>query len=290
MIMQGQGIDRRRRLLLAGVGLLLPVGGGWAQEQESDLAVLRTRGAISFALYDDNPPFSQQQGQQLFGLEVDLARAIAAEMGVAATFLPFRARSEFGRELRDMVLQGHYLGYGPADLMLHVPVDPALTEKFPQAAFLAPYLREQMVLVGRDAAVVASTPMRLLDYRIAAPNASAAASFLMLYRDGALQNKVKLYPDGIAATRAVLEGAVELAYVRRTQAEFALKEQPATGPIRYVPFQLPGMPVSEWRIGIAIKRERQKLAAWLEQTMQKMRTTGRLAELFTQYGLRWVDG
>ena len=26
-------------------------------------------------------------------------------------------------DLRNMVWKGHYLGYGPADVMLHVPVD-----------------------------------------------------------------------------------------------------------------------------------------------------------------------
>jgi hypothetical protein len=50
--------------------------------------------------------------------------------------MPFPADEEVGDDLRNMVWKGHYLGYGPADVMLHVPVDNRLMNDNPQGAHL----------------------------------------------------------------------------------------------------------------------------------------------------------
>jgi hypothetical protein len=42
-----------------------------------------------------------------------------------------------GDDLRNMVWRGHYLGYGPADVMLQVPVDKFLAHN-PQVMILRP--------------------------------------------------------------------------------------------------------------------------------------------------------
>ena len=53
------------------------------------------------------------------------------------SLLPFRADDSMNDDLRSMVWRGHYLGYGPADVPMHVPVDRPLMEANPQVAMEA---------------------------------------------------------------------------------------------------------------------------------------------------------
>ena len=50
-------------------------------------------------------------------------------------------------DLRNMVWRGHYLGYGPAHVMLHVPVDRNFIQGNRQSLIFAPYYRETVVFV-----------------------------------------------------------------------------------------------------------------------------------------------
>jgi len=77
------------------------------------------RGALKVGIYNDMPPFHAKGA----GIDVQLAQALADGLGVKLALLPFNADDNMGDDLRNMVWRGHYLGYGPADVLLHVPVD-----------------------------------------------------------------------------------------------------------------------------------------------------------------------
>lgn len=47
-----------------------------------------------------------------------------------------------GDDLRNMVWKGHYLGFGPADVLMHVPVDKPLMDSQKQALIFAPNFKE----------------------------------------------------------------------------------------------------------------------------------------------------
>ena len=114
----------RRRVL--GAAALLPVLGGLpalhAQEL-TDLARIQASGTLKVAVYKDNAPFSAGPASALTGLDVSLAEALARQLGLKLSLLPFDAGENMNDDLRNMVWRGHYLGYGPADVMLQVPVD-----------------------------------------------------------------------------------------------------------------------------------------------------------------------
>ena len=59
-------------------------------------------------------------------------------------------------DLRNMVWRGHYLGWGPADVLLHVPVDRPLMDANPQVSIFAPYYRERVVIARRRERVPAA--------------------------------------------------------------------------------------------------------------------------------------
>ena len=100
---------------------------------------IRARGTLSVAIYQEMPPF-HVAGQ---GIDVELAQALAGALDVKLSLLPFQADENMRDDLRNMVWRGHYLGFGPADVLLHVPVDRPLMEANKQVQILAPYCRDR---------------------------------------------------------------------------------------------------------------------------------------------------
>ena len=136
--------SRRAFVALAGATLACPAL--HAQTELTDLAKIRANGALKVAVYKDNAPFSDGKGSDMRGLDVALAQALAAQLQLKLALLPFDAGENMGDDLRNMVWRGHYLGYGPADVMLQVPVDRYLMQKNRQVLILAPYMRQQLVV------------------------------------------------------------------------------------------------------------------------------------------------
>ena len=84
------------------------------------LTSVRERGRLRVAVYNDFPPYAMAGGK---GIDADIARAIAAKLGVTAEVVGYNADEDMNDDLRNMVWKGHYLGTQPSDVMMHVPVD-----------------------------------------------------------------------------------------------------------------------------------------------------------------------
>ena len=145
--MGDQGLSRnaaravkRRSLLRAGAALAAAAALPAARAYDLDEA--RRRGQLRFAVYKEFAPFSDD-GK---GIDIEIAEALAAALQVKAGFLPFDADENVDDDLRNMVWRGHYLGYGPADAMIHVPVDRAFMERNGRVKIFAPYYRETLQL------------------------------------------------------------------------------------------------------------------------------------------------
>ncbi|QYY29993.1 transporter substrate-binding domain-containing protein [Cupriavidus pinatubonensis] len=253
----------------------------------ADLARIRQNGTLKVAVYKGLPPFSAVAGSQYTGIDVALAKALASELGLQVSLLPFDADDDMSDDLRSMVWRGHYLGYGPADVMLHVPVDRTFMRANEQALIFAPYYRETFVLV-RDRQRVPD--VRGLEDLAGQPTGAAAgsggASALLSGAGGALRDKVKIYPEGEDALRALFSGEIAAVVVTRAQYESALKAagQSAT---RFATADIssPLLPPRGWAIGMAIKAGDKALAESLENALDAVRRKGELARIFANHGV-----
>lgn len=278
---------KRRQVLLGLLPLGLVARTANAQVEFTDLDRVRARGTLKVAVYKDNAPFSgNEPGGNLHGLDVALATGLAREMGLQPSLLPFDADENMNDDLRNMVWRGHYLGHGPADVMLHVPVDKHLMQENRQALIFAPYMREQIV-VAHDARRVADVRVAedLQNLSLAVERGTGAASALMGYGGGLLRSQVHVYPSGQEAVQAVVEGKAAAAYVTRAQAESVLfRTDPKPSEIKLTPLSLRGVP-DGWPVGLAIKAENRKLGQALETALQSLRSKGELLAMFQQHGL-----
>ena len=277
----------RRQLVLGLLPLLAGMGAAQAQEEPDGLARIRANGTLKVALYNAFSPFSAQSPQGMQGLDVSLAQALARAMGLQLALLPFDGDENMNDDLRNMVWKGHYLGYGPADVMLHVPVDKYFMQQNKQALIFAPYMREQVVLVRdtRRLPVVAGAA-DLKGVPLAAERGTGAASALIGQSGGMLSSQVHLHEDGVKAAQAVLQGKAAAAYVTRAQAESAIFRAPSKPEgVAIGELPLPGTPAQGWLVGMAIKAGSDDLGQALQQALQSLRDSGELLALFKQHGL-----
>ena len=262
-----------------------------AASAHADMAKIRQTGTLKIALYKGLPPFSDNVGKQFAGIDVALAKALSKQMGLSPSLLPFDADDDsVSDDLRNMVWRGHYLGYGPADVMLHVPVDPVFARQNREVLIFAPYHRETFVLVyDHDRIPRVSRFEDLRGQVTGAEGGTAGANALLSSAQGALRDKVKIYPHAADALRALFSGDVAAVMVMRSEYESALKAggQSATR-FAATELQSPLLPARGWAVGMAVKADQPELAHSLESALNALRASGELQRIFAEYGVSVV--
>lgn len=273
----------RRSLLQAGT--LLSLGGAmtWAQAQEADaLARIRTRGSLIVAVYNAMPPFHVNGA----GIDVKIAEQLALALGVKLSLMPFSAGENMEDDLRNMVWKGHYLGFGPADVLMHVPVDKPLMDSQKQTLIFAPYFKETVALSYR----VESTPRieslaDLKGIKVAVAGQTLAGWLLLGADDGAYKEQLMTrMDDGTEAAKLLQSGAVSVAAGNASELNSVLKGDKQ---FRVIPMPIPRAPRSGWAVGMAVKKNSTGLARELQTAINDMSKDGRLTKIFSEQGVPW---
>lgn len=287
--------DAHRRLwmkksLQHAVGLsALGMGLLGASSAHAELADLKEKGSLKIALYKNNLPFSDANREGMTGVDAALAKELAKRLQLGVQWLPFDAGENMNDDLRNMVWRGHYLGYGPADVMLQVPIDKYLIEKTNQVEFLAPYYRHELGWLAPESVSSADLQTMSLDgLKLVAETGTAASGALLGYGGGRYREAVKLESDGVVAAKGVIKGQYQLAYVTRAQADSAIASAPVEqrASFRFTAQVLPGTPPRGWAIGLAIRAGQPQLSEALQAAMRGIREDGTLAAIFREQGLQ----
>jgi ABC-type amino acid transport substrate-binding protein len=251
---------------------------------------LRKEGVLTVAVYKDFAPFSQAGANDYEGIDVALARRLAKRLSLESALLPFDAGEDMADDLRNMVWRGDVLHYGPADVMMHVPVDRHFGAANDQALIFAPYYREELVLVrDRRSLPTVAGAADLAGMFVAAEQGTAAASALLGAEGGALREKVRIAATPEAAMNLLLSGDVAAALVTRAQAEMSLRRASARADYAISQLMLNGLPPGGWAVGMAVKAQNIELAARIEAALHDMEKSGELRAIFQAEGLTLVN-
>jgi ABC-type amino acid transport substrate-binding protein len=270
---------RRAWLQWLGAGCL---AGGPLAASATALASVQERGILTVGVYQDMPPF--HSGGK--GIDVELAQALAQALGVKLALLPFHADDNMDDDLRNMVWRGHYLGYGPADVLLHVPVDPPLIQANPRVTIFGPYCRERVAIARRlERLPQLESLSQLAGQKMAVPGQSLAGWLLIGADGGAYRNHLATqWKDGAEAARALLRGEVAAAAGLASELESVLR-----GDARFAitPLPSPRAPRDGWAVGMAVKRDATELAQALQRVLNELAASGRLREMFARANVTW---
>ena len=273
-----------RRLWLKALAAL-PVAAALPARADG-LEAIRQRGRLRFAVYNDFPPYSMAGGK---GIDADIARALAARLGLAPEVVGFTADEDMNDDLRNMVWKGHYLGTQPADVMMHVPVDPYLAKANDKVRIFGAYHREALALARRPERVrqapsgSAAVALEVFTReKIGVETASLADSFLLGVLNGRLRDNVVHFKTVGEAAQALAAGQVAAVLATRAELEAALKGQREL-PVEPVSF--PELKVDSWPLGMAVKVEEQALADAIAAALAELKRDGSLAEIFRRHGI-----
>lgn len=279
--------DTRRGFLagMVGAGCAMALSGPLGA---APLAKVRELGILRVGLYADNRPWSWDRGGgQPAGIDVDLALAIAEQLGVKPEIALFTADEELSDDLRNVIWRGGLLGFRRCDLMLHVPFDMQLAAKEDQVVFVAPYYREEFTaLCSAQTRDCDQPPQRFVGSKVGAELDSIPDFYLVGGFGGILRGDVQHYPTGHAAALAVHEGEVEMAVATRAQIEAAMADSAGSGAkLRKTP--LPMLPSDGWDIGMAVREDSRTLGFAVEDIVARMTADGRMKALFAKAGVTW---
>ena len=273
-------LNRRGALRALGAAALVASGG--VSAAEAGLAAVRARGTLTVAVYRDMPPF-HDRGR---GIDVDLAAALADALGVKLALMPFPAGDDMNDDLRNMVWKGHYLGYGPADVMLHVPVEAPLMDANPQVRIFAPYWRDR-VMIARDVRQLPhlETLAQLNGKPVAVPGQTLAGWLLIGADGGAYKQQLSTtWRDGVDAAQALQRGEVAAAAGLESELESVVGGDP-----RFVITPLPTVSNSRngWAVGLAVKKDAGDLETALQAAVDGLVGDRRMQQIFDKGHVAW---
>lgn len=239
-------------LLLAGCG---QVDDAWARVQET--AVLR------IGIDPTYPPFAITDGRDVWGLEVDLGRVLAAELGAEAQF------TYFGFDgLYDALLTGQ------VDVLISaLVVDVSRTRDF---AYTTPYYNAGEVLLYA-AGLELQDWRDLHDQSMAVELGSPAHMEANRWQRRLRNLTVLTYSTAGEAIEALANGRVAAALVDATSAHLFLRRHSQAN-IQ----QLPD-PVTVRPYALVVRKEDGRLMRQLNHILARLQSSGRLEKIMTKW-------
>lgn len=265
--------------LFAGLTLAALAVAGSVQARPNDLADLQQRGQISFAFYNAFAPFSNK-GK---GTDVEIAEALAAKLGLKMSALWFDADENMEDDLRNMVWKGHYLGYGPADVMIHVPIDRDYMAKIDKVNFFAPYHRERYAIARNlDRLPTLETLAPLENQPIGVEGDTLPATVLLGADAGKYRNTLKMYKTAEGAIAALKTGEVVAVLAQQGELEGGLDHDKR---FAIEPPPIPALHYRQWPVGLAVKTENEALAKALQKAMNELMEDGTIDRIMARNGI-----
>lgn len=278
-----------RRGLIGGAGAALALGLMSGSLSAAPLAKVKALGTIRVVVYENNRPWSWEEGGKLVGLDADLAQAIASKLGVRVDVAQLVADESADDDLRNGVWKGGLLGFTPGDLMLHVPFDRSFAARNDQVAIIAPYYRESFGLAGGGGMAVDAMPTEWKGRRLAVELDSIPDFYLIGSFGGVLAKDVTHYPTGSDAMVALTDGRADAVLASRAQIEEGLRRAgDAAAAVRMRKGPLPAFASPGWDIGMAVKENSRTLGDAVEEIITAMGTSGEMKALFARYGVTWT--
>jgi polar amino acid transport system substrate-binding protein len=280
-----------RRSLLAGVAAIAAAPGS-AKEfvPGNTLDEIIAQGFIRIGMYDDFAPYSYLENGQIKGVDAEIAKLIAAALGVEAKLELRHADENVDSDLRSHVWRGPVAGGDVVNVMLHMPIARELGLRNDMVVMGGAYASERTVLSwSRSQLGDIPTMTDFTEHKIGVENDSIADFFLGGFAGGAVIKNIDHLPTMAAAVQSMLNGDVAAVLGPKAQIEFELAKLPErrkdygvgeTSP--------PGLAQGNWSFGFAVRMNYRDLFYAVEEAVNTAVADGRVKAAYEKYGLTYT--
>ena len=247
-------------------------------------------GEITIFVYEDYAPYSWRDGENIVGIDADIARAMARHLGVKLKFLMRAADENVDDDLRVNIWKGDLIHRRFADVMLHVPFDRELEVRAESRAVLFnPYFGEQIaVVVDADKLPEVKTFGRFTATPIAVELDTASDFFLSNAFRGQLHQSIRrgrTFSDAVALIESNKAPAL---MASRAQAEW-VKFRNSERNFKVVQPPAPGLVRRQWPIGMAVREDSRDLGYALGDAITALKASGEFNAIFQRYGVTVLE-
>lgn len=226
-------------------------------DQMSVLDVVQKRGKVLVGIGLGNPPWgSYDKNNQPMGFDVDVANAVAKELGVQLEIVPTEATNRIP-----------YLLTGKADVIISSFA--ATPERAKSVAFTQPYAPYKVVLLGRKSDTSIKSYKDLAGHTVAVVRGTTQDT--MLTAIAPQGTNIVRYEDDPSATLAFQQNKAETL----AQGEVALLYLAKSNP----DYEIKGV-IGQTFPAMAVRRGDQDWLNWLNVFLMNYGSTGKLAAMY----------
>jgi len=273
-------LDRIAAGVLAG---LMLAGGAHARPLDE---VIQSK-VLHVVLYDDNEPFSWEEGGTIKGIDADIARAVAGKLGVEADLILRMQGEKLDQDLRFNIVRGTLGGGIAGDVMFHIPVDQEFTASFREAAIGNAYFEQRVALAlkpDRGSAVESFDTFK--SEKVGVQLGTVSDYFLMRFDDGALVNNVAHYLKPAQGVARFESGEMGGVLGVRSSLEALMKSKGIAA--KWVSLPMPGIVRSSWVLGTAVNEKSRDLGHAAGAALAELAADGTLKTITEKYGVSYM--
>ena len=246
-----------------------------------ELDQIQDQGHMLFAVYEDFPPYSWEEGGQPRGVDIEIARLIAKDLGVEARFNFVDAGENLDADLRNNIWKGPIIGGRVANVMMRVPYDSSFKCRVEQVVFTGQYAAESIAIAYDKTSYPEEKPVPAY-FRfdsVGVENDSIADFYLSSFAGGQLAGNMQRHTTMAEAMAALNAGQVMAAMGPLGQIEYGLSD---SSDVHQPP--LAGFAVSKWTLGVAVNFRYRPLSYAVDDAINYALQDGRIAAIYADYG------
>ena len=251
---------------------------GVATAAPTALEKARERGTIVACADPYNLPFSSPD-PNMPGFDVEIAKEIAAGMGleIAYHWVDTGTRGGLSRAIRLSINDNK------CAFFMGIPDEPDMLEEYEEKKLIItrPYLGMGYVLVGKEGGPSPQTLADAKDAKIGVLMFTVAD--MDLSREGFRTDPYRVNEENLAALQ---KGEVDFSLILSSKAGWWLHQNPGSG-LAIIDGFTPD-PRMQYGLVIAVRRTEQDLQAAINEQLEQLVASGRIAEIVAKYGVPFL--
>ncbi|MEP2944527.1 MAG: transporter substrate-binding domain-containing protein [Hyphomicrobiales bacterium] len=245
---------------------------------------IQERGWMLFSVYEDFPPYSYNKEGELVGIDIDLSRLIAKDLGVEARFYITSAAENVDADLRNNIWKGSLVGGQISNVMMHIPYNRELVCRNEHVVLGGHYFNETIAIAYDKTKYSDSlpTPAYFRFDSVGVENDTISDFYLSSIAGGQLLANMKRYKSTAEAMSALDAGEVKAVMGPLGQLEHGLTERLG---VHQPP--LPGLALGNWTLSVATNFRWRPLGYAVEDAIISAVQDGRMEKIFSDHGLSY---